>query len=462
MSALASSPTYGPLGALLRLVARAATRLGLVVMFSVSATLLMTFGYQYMSSGGNLLTKIHPATYLLTIAVAAHLLSEGVGRPIAQTFGRYPGFVAQCCGFVVLAYSCVMVQRYPPSQIVDTFYSGLLVFLLLSRMGQKDKTWLAWFMHALFTVNGLLALVEMVTPFRLVPIYLGDELVTYEWRATALFGHPLSNAALTGVYVLLLTGPAGRIFPTPVRLGLLGIQLAAMMAFGGRAALVLLGLFLALRGGLQTIRILSGRRFSRGTTLLAVLFFTAGLIGAVVFLEAGLFDRFLARFVEDNGSAGTREAMLRVFDHIHPAYFLFGPEPWLIQAAQFRVGTTIAIESFVVGFVALYGLLVSLFFFSTLALFMLEVVRFSGIGAVAPLSFFFIVAAGANSISAKTTDLSMVMALCMVLLTAFRDQAPSSSASRRRAMSQRMAGSPAVTESPSAAISKPGIATGAA
>lgn len=424
MSAIASPSTFGPTAAVLRLAGRLSTRLGIVLLFCVSGSLLMHLGYAYMAAGGNILTKIHPSTYVLTAAVAALLLSEGLSRPLAETAIRHPGVVAQCFGFVMLAYSCILVQRYPASQIVDTFFTGLLAFLLVSRIGTRDRDWLGGFLHALFVVNAAIGLVEMVTPFRLVPTYLGDELVTFEWRSTALLGHPLSNAALTGVYVLLLTGPAGRVFPLPVRLGLFGLQMAAMTAFGGRTALIVLIGFLMLRAGIHALGILRGRSFSRTATMLAILFATSAVVGAVIAVEAGLLDRFIGRFVEDNGSAGARSAMLRVFEHIDPVYVLFGPEPWLIRAAQHRLGIPVAIESFIVGFVALYGLLVTVFFFTTLAAFLLEVVRFSGRGAIAPLAYFLVVAAGANSISAKATDLTMTIVLCMVLCTAFPGRRP--------------------------------------
>ena len=416
----ASARRAGATALLARLLGRTAARVGVVLLFTVSAALLTHVGYGYMSEGGNALTKFHPSTILLILAAAALLIGEGVSRPLAETAARFPGTVAMAAGFAVLAWSCIMVQRYPVSQIVDTFVPGLVVFLILSRAGQRDLGWFGRLFHILFTINALVAILEMTTPFRLVPTYIGDELVVYEWRATALLGHPLSNAMLTGVYILLLTGPAGRIFPAPVRVGLFGLQMVAMMAFGGRTALVLLVLFLALRGAVAGTAYLSGRRFRRSAPILALPLATIGAIAMVILFEMGLFDRFIGRFIDDNGSAATRAAMFRVFDRIDPAYFLFGPEPWLIRSAQWQVGSSIAIESFIVGFVALYGLLVSLVFFAGLALFMREVVRFAGRPAILPLVYFFVVAAGANSISAKSTDLTMAIALAMVLPIAFR------------------------------------------
>ena len=56
---------------------------------------------------------------------------------------------------------------------------------------------------------------EYFTGLRLTPNFQGGEIITYDWRATALFGHPLSNALLTGTYLLVITGAGGRRFGMP-------------------------------------------------------------------------------------------------------------------------------------------------------------------------------------------------------------------------------------------------------
>ncbi len=257
---------------------------------------------------------------------------------------------------------------------------------------------------------------------------MSGEIVTYEWRSTAILGHPLVNAAQTGLYLVLISGPAGRALDPRLRAALVLFHLGALACFGGRTAVVLVALVLALRGMVASAAILAGGRFSRRSALTATALAAALVVAVAGLVEIGAFDRFVSRFQDDSGSAHTRLAMLHVFDHLTTEAIVLGPDPADIAAAQRRLDITTAIESFVVAFPAYYGLLVTVLFFAGLGAFLLEIVRLVGPPAVAPVLFFLVLSAGANGISTKTLDLA-IMTTTVLLVGGFRrDGVPAPSA----------------------------------
>lgn len=405
-----------PLAILFRTFGRYLTRAAVIVMLGVSASLLMNAGVPYGSPGGSQLAKIHPGTYLAVLAAVCILVADGwPGRTVGRIWRDHPGILAYAAAIGVLAFQAVGVQHMPLSPLIDTFVSSLMLFLALTRLPEKDTRWLAFFIHAFFFLNSAIGYVEQATPFRLTPTYNGPEVVTFEWRSTAMLGHPLTNAAQTGLYLILLTGPGGRIFDPRIRMGLVLLHLGAMACFGGRTSFVLALGMLALRGGLSALAMIGGRRIRLTSAMALAGIGTAAMMAAVVLVDAGAFDRFLGRFEDDQGSASTRLAMLHVFDRLSWEAAVIAPDPRDIGLAQQRLGIKTAIESFVVGFPAYYGFLVSGLFFAGLGCFLMEIVRAAGRAAVLPVLFWLAVNAGANGISTKTLDLSIALASIVLL-----------------------------------------------
>ena len=399
-----------------RVLGRIGARLTIVTLLCLSAMALMALGMPYGSTGGSALLKIHPATYLASITAVVIILTTGApGRHVALLAARSPGLVAFGAAIVLLGFQSVVIQKLPASAVIDTFLLPFLLFVILTSIGDKDRRWLILFVHGFFLVNSTLGFAEQLTSFRLTPTVLAGELVTYEWRSTALLGHPLTNASNTGLYIILLSGAAGRGLRDEVRLPLLCYHAAAMFTFGGRTAFVLLALVLLLRAGLSMATALAGRPFDfRRARMIAAALVTVAMLGTAAG-TAGAFDRFFGRFVDDSGSAATRTSMLHVLDEIPTTGILLGPEQSSIALAQRRLGITIAIESFPLAFVAQYGLIVSLLFFVGLGCYFSEFFRLNGTAAVLPILYWFAVNAGANSIAAKSLDLATATSLILLL-----------------------------------------------
>ncbi len=414
-----SAPAPGATRLLAHLLGRLTTYCAVAAMLGLSAMLLMHWGIPYGSPTGNQLLKIHPATYLAALSVVFFLIASGPGSIVADLWRAHPGVLVFLGALAILSFQAVVVQHKPVSPLIDTFLLTALIFLALTRLPGVDRARLAAFIHLFFLVNSAIAYGEQLTSFRLTPVIMAGEPVAYEWRSTALLGHPLVNAAQTGIYLVLISGPSGRLLDPRLRTALVLFHLGALSCFGGRTAVVLVGLILGLRGLIAGAKILAGGRFSLRAALGATVLAGALVVAVVGLAQLGAFDRFASRFEDDSGSAHTRLAMLHVFDHLTWEAIVLGPDPADIAAAQRRLDITTAIESFVVAFPAYYGLLVTALFFAGLGALLVEIVRRVGPPAVAPVLFFLVLSAGANGISTKTLDLA-IMTTTVLLIGGYR------------------------------------------
>lgn len=397
-------------------LAAGATVLTVLVLFLVSPKVLQWVGLPYATSGGPALAKFHPATFLSLVALMLTALAVGPGRLIARTALGRPGLVAFAFAILLLFYQAVIVQKLPASAVADNFVLPLALFVSITALPDRTGSRLATTLHVLFFANSAIGYFEYLTGIRLTPNFQGGEIITYDWRATALFGHPLSNALLTGTYLLVITGAGGRRFDFRLRAFLVVFSLGAMAAFGGRAATVTVLALLSLRGAVEMLKALAGQRFSRRAAVTIVVTLTlVGTIGTLAVLS-GFGDSFLDRFENDYGSAGTRIAMFHIFDGATWHDRLFVPNLDLITSNQQRLGLAIAIESFVVAFFAYYGAVTTILFFSGVAAFSGEIVRAVGVSALLPLCYYFAVSSTSTGIANKSIDFAMITTLLLVLL----------------------------------------------
>lgn len=389
----------------------------ILLFFAVSPQVLFVLGLNYEAPGGSALHKVHPGTFVLMAAVLAIALARG--NPIgfgAAFLARTPETMPYLFGCGLLLWHIVGVQKVPFTPVIDTFLMPVLLLAAVRSCDATTRSRLGRLLHLLMGLNALVALAEFLTGWRLTPYYAGTVLITDDWRSTALLGHPLGNAAVTGVYVLLLVAGGGGLTPAR-RSAMLALQMAAVVSFGGRAALVVLLAVLALLAVAGLVRVLRGGRIDlRQAAAAAAILPLLAVLGGALF-EAGFFDRLLTRFVSDGGSAGTRLAMFRLFEVVPLKDLLIGPDPAVIETYKIVEGLEFGIESFWVGFVLNYGLIVSLIFFAGLGAFCAALVRIAGPGAVLPLLFFFVVASTSVSISAKSVVLGQITALVLILLS---------------------------------------------
>lgn len=396
-------------------------RLGLGALFALSPFLLERFGWNYGAAGGSLVDKIHPGTFLLVAGLLLRVLLHR--RPVTyvwQIISAHGGLILYLFTLAILFLQAMLVQKVPFTPLIDTFVTPVLVFLLLRREpgapAAPDHEALTRALHVFMAANALVGLGEYVTGLRVTPYTIAGTELSEDWRSTAFLGHPLANAAISGIYIQCLAAGADGI--GRLRLLAIVLQLAGMVAFGGRVATVLTVLVLLGHVGLGAWRVARGApvplRAVTGAMVVAPIVLV--LLGGLYF--AGAFDRFLERFVSDEGSASARLAMFALFDGFPLLDILIGPDPAKLATLTQVEGLEYGIESFQVAMVLSYGAVAAGLFFIGLALFSFEVLAFCRLAALVPLLMFYLIASTSVSLSAKTVLLGIIVALLMLLLPA--------------------------------------------
>lgn len=415
--------------------ALALTAATIVALFAMSSAFLENLGYHYERPGGFPWEKFHPGTVLAVAALCARCLAAD--RPAARASrlvaADRPIFLyLVAVGFAAL--HALLVSGSPVTGLVDTFVLPALLVILLGGLDPQLQRRLGLLVCAIMALNALIGLGEYLSGWRLVPVPNADagipdpsapdaldaraQAMLLDWRATALLGHPLENAVVTGSMILALAMHRSRWLGSAVRLPLLALLAVSMVAFGGRASLVLsfAGLFVSASVGAARRlaaghRLLSPRALGTGLIALPVVASVAGVAAA-----SGFFDRLVGRFVADAGSANARVVMWDLFDPLSLSEILLGPDPVVVTLWQHLLGIEFGIESFWVALSLAYGLVVASMLFCGLGLLGWRLIALRGRGAAGVLVFFFAVASTSTSLSSKTTGLALVVLVIVLLL----------------------------------------------
>ena len=393
------------------------TGLGIILMFTLSAMALYHFGLNYEATGGSFLEKVHPGSWILFITFFLAMLSAGNPlRYLDQIVARQPGITVFFLTWLVLLAQIVLVQKVPFTPIIDTFLMPMVLTVLIRALTENARRNMAVLIHLIFCANGLLGLYEYLSGNRLTPYFAGTVEITDDWRSTALFGHPLGNALLTGSYIVAICVGGARELPGLVRPLVIGLQLGAMVAFGGRTALVMTLLFVAIASIAQIAAILRGRRINLIAAALVMMLAPLALYGLTNLAGSGFFDQILLRFVDDNGSSKARLVMLHLFELIPVKDIILGPDPAFLNSLLRQEGAEYGLESFWLACILSYGLIASLIFFAGLFAFCRDLVIACKPGAIWVLVFFFLIASTSVSLSAKTCVFGLEVAILLLLL----------------------------------------------
>ena len=397
--------------------AGALTALAVVVLFLVSGLMLQAMGIAYDTGGGALWQKIHPASYVAMLAVVCMAFARMQPLAFVDDIVRWhKGTIVFMAVWLLLLVHIVLFVHAPVASIVDTFLLPVMLLILLTRISEREAGTLAVFVHAAMTANALIAIFEFASGARLTPLVAEGVTLSADWRSTALFGHPLQNALITATYALIMIQGGGRDLARLLRVGVIMLQLVAMVAFGGRVATLLLIGF----GGVAIVRQLTTsvrlRRLSRTDAAVFAAVATLTAIGIILLLGGGFFDLFAQRFAQDMGSTNARVAMLDLIKQLPFSAFLFGSDPEHIATLQRLEGIEFGIESFWVAFVAFYGIVISILFFAGLAAFLFDLKRAARPAGGWVIFFFIAICSTSMSLAGKTSALAMVAAMLLLLL----------------------------------------------
>ena len=396
-------------------VADALTVLMALVLFGMSAMTLSALGVAYDQAGGNFLQKFHPATYLACLALAVRF----VARPnpfgwLAEQTARFPGATYFVTTWMVMIVFASVVQQAPISPIIDSFLCSIAFLVLYADADERTRAMLRLALHAFMFVNACIGYFEFVTHMRLTPYVTGGKIILHDYRSTALLGHPLVNSGAAAAYALLLIYGADRSINWFLRLFLIGVQLGALVTFGGRTAIVLCVALGSLRMLRPTIEVLGGGRFDMRIALLAALSAPIGIAAVVFLLQRGTFDGLIERFADDKGSSSARVLIFQLFDYFSFDELLFGPDQQRLATVQNTLGIEYGIESSWFGFLFGYGAFMTFFFLIAFAALMWEYWRRSRPGASALFLYILIQLSSAAGISVKTPMFNQFVILLLV------------------------------------------------
>jgi hypothetical protein len=411
----------------------AAFRLGffaVVLFFLVPPALLELMGLGY-KAGGNPLVKFHPATYFVVLGALAAILRGGrPGDRITELLSDSPALVA----FIILIIDCVIyllcnVGISGSAVFIETFLTAGLLTLALETGTERERRFLGYTILTFVLLNTVMVVGETLTHTELIPampqsvdgvapVPLSGPLASTDFRGSALYGHPLLGSLVTAMAIFLLIGMRLRPFWTALFFTTLMI---GIMAFSGRAATLVIAVFLMLSGVFVLVRGLITRNLSGG--------FVAGLFGflfillplmVVIGTETSIGQRMIDHLYLDD-SARVREVEWRVFDYLDLHQALFGMTLEQVNNLKAQLGLFTAhtdienpwlllfLNLGAIGFIVLIAALLFLIY---------HLLRKAPASGWLLLISMFLIESTSNSLGEKTDDLCF-LAACMVAIKAF-------------------------------------------
>jgi hypothetical protein len=338
---------------------------GACLLMLLSPHALLRLGYPYEAPlFGPFPFKIHPGTYVITLALLCALAARG--NPLRSAFrvaGREPLLAIHLTAMVF----CLIwvIWRHGTSGaafIVDTHWLPALALLALAHMDDERRAWLLRLLAVFIASNALIALLEAATHSRLTPLYLQGQSSGFaeeeHFRSSALLGHPLANAKVT---CMLL--PIALLLPMRGLWRWLhaGVVLLSLLAFGSRMGMAVCVL---LYGSLAVAMLISAAlrgRFSYLQLTGGSVFLLALLAGGVAFvIVTGLGERIFNNLYLDN-SASVRLRVWSAYDHVDAQQLIFGISAREIDQVAIKLGLDPRYEAIENGWIYLslqFGLIV--------------------------------------------------------------------------------------------------------
>ena len=403
--------------------------LGLILYLLLSDNLLVTLGIPYNVPRGAFPFKIHPGTYCIALGFVL-LLRGNPWQRVGKLFQLAPalGSLASVTA-VIMVYALVRFGASGSGFFIDTLLAPALLGLIVLQAPVERRPVVFWIVLALSALNAVIGIGEAAVGNRLVPYMAGDKLLVEEFfRATALGGHPLTNALRTAVLMFVVL-----VLPARYRLTLIPLFAIALLAFGSRSALATSLLLLGVWGAFSFMRGIVARHFDLRLALglpLLVLVLPAA-VGALG-LSLGLGERVLREFYWDD-SAQSRLLAFHIFSFPSLEELLWGMGPARIEWAldHLKSSTTLNdIENFWILLLLQVGIIPFIFLAGSLLAALFGLVWQGPTPLRLAALNFLILASGSNSLATKTQSLAILVAMLTGAAAIARREAVSEAAAR--------------------------------
>jgi hypothetical protein len=386
------------------------------LLFAVSSGVLWNLGVNYNGVTGAIASKIHPATYLACMIIGFLIVAR---RNPASFFvsivTRHPGTLAFLLATLMLGAYIVLDGRKGIATIFDTYLLAVMIALIAGELERRDFARAEKLIHVLLAVNALLGLLEYAIDYRVFPFRFDGTMLEWDKRSNGLLGHPLENAQMTGLYIMVLLAGGGRSLTQPLRAAAILLQLAALVPFGGRTALLLTLVMASLWLVPRIAGVLRGARMSLPAFAAIAVLAPVLVVGVGLIAAGGFFDVIVDRFVNDDGSANTRVEMFGIFGQLSWREIFVGADNDLIDSIRRSVGLEWGIENPVVRLLLYQGVIFTTFLIAGFTLFLIEITGRLGPGYAMPLIFYLVIINSYESISNKTVALSQFVVLMLAM-----------------------------------------------
>lgn len=401
---------------------------GVLALIVLSPHMLLWLGYPYEAPlTGPFPLKIHPATYLVSAALVCALASRGNPLRAALNLAASEPLLALHLLVMVVCMAWVLARHGPSGAafLVDTHWLPSLAAMALVLMDERRRASLLPLLAWAMGLNALLALVEFALAARMTPLMMAGQASGFgaedHFRSSALFGHPLENALITGT--LLPVALLMRRWSWGWRVLHVGLMLLALLAFGSRvglfSALAVYGLWAlvvlvrdTLRGRFNYLQLTGG----------AVLLWL-GLVALVaVAVASGIGDRIFGSLYLDN-SASVRVRVLSAYEFVDAEGLWLGISPREIEEVALRLGLDPTYEAIENGWIYLsleFGLVVFAAWLLGFGCLITWLVRRSPPLVVLGVLVYLINSSTTNSFASKTVTKGLLVAYVVAVAASLR------------------------------------------
>lgn len=416
-----------------------------ILEFAFSGNTLKDLGIDYATPGGNPLVKLHPSTYLVSVAAFMVLV---LVRPAGSGLIRFFRATPALASFLVLMlfcafYSIVNVGFSGAAVYVESYISAGLLAIVLEQGTDRQKRSLAWWIIAFCVLSIIISIGEGATQTHLIPMQFGDEtpkdmvMDSEDFRGAGLFGHPLTAALTASMATFMLLRMRMNAL---LKAALFTVMLIGLLSFGGRAALGVTLIMLSLAAAVVLVRGVVMRNLSIGfvgTIAAAVIILPPLLL--IIITSTDIGERIMTHMYMDE-SADVRSLQWLVLNHLNLHDVLFGVPPDRLAILKYQIGLgqdTTDIENFWLLMFLNLGSIGFVVFVIALGLFLMHLGRTTN----HPLGWMLLVTAiivdsSSNSLGRKSVDLYF-MAACMIAMTGYPRTAPAVSLRRKALTSLR-------------------------